>query len=374
MGDSENSVEPLEIKEGTRLLFKDSDEIWTRGKFVTFNDKGQVVLKQIRVYDKNVMEETHERESVIFPYDNNKEVFYHNEIYKVTIKPYQKPPFIKNRFNTYLQNTKDDQVVGVHKKELIQTLKETDTARWTFANDQKILYNHQSWWWLDPQFSEATVHRCLDYNLVPSYKVEYAGEDGSPQTKIIMKAVLESKGYKNIKPYPEPEQRQTPPGTPLGGPAKERALNSAAWTEDRATRFFNMFLQNIHPPLDKNEYEQYRNAVTSFLTGVEIVDFPLVSQFGEIAFADMGLTEQGFWVGEIQFANNNGQNYQDHRDKAMALFNEAEEHLAELSGDQNPNASFIDSPETHQNPPTELSTAFTKESCTVCGIMYGRTK
>ena len=101
------------------------------------------------------------------------------------------------------------------------------------------------------------------------------------------------------------------------------AQQSEAWTQDRAARFFDRFVQKL-PSVN---VRPYRAAVIAFVTGAADADFGRVAIFGEIAFGDMGLTSTGFWVGSTRFANSDGKNYQTHRNLAMALFNEAEQAL-----------------------------------------------
>ena len=97
-----------------------------------------------------------------------------------------------------------------------------------------------------------------------------------------------------------------------------------AWSREKTAVFFDLYRRQF-PQMKINDYEQ---AVTTYVTTPSIArsdtfDFDKVAIFGEIAFADSGLTTEGFWVGPDRFANNNGPNYKTMRAKAMTLFNEA---------------------------------------------------
>ncbi len=135
------------------------------------------------------------------------------------------------------------------------------------------------------------------------------------------------------QPQPQPQPRFEDRTATMAAAGKARGLandsNANAWSAQKAAVFFELYRQQF----PEKRIDDYVQAVTTYVTTPSITqspkfNFTLVATFGEIAFADSGLTRQGFWVGQERFANSNGPSYKTMRAMAMTLFNEAYATLA----------------------------------------------
>lgn len=115
-----------------------------------------------------------------------------------------------------------------------------------------------------------------------------------------------------------------------GGGAAPRAVD---WSRGQAATFFSRWKQ-VFPRVNVEEYEK---KVTAYVTDPRQARRDDVAHaaavFGEIAFADCDLTGVGFWGrGGRRFANSNDDNYKNHRNSAMELFDKADRKLKSLAG------------------------------------------
>lgn len=136
-------------------------------------------------------------------------------------------------------------------------------------------------------------------------------------------------GQPQPRPQPPFEDRTVTMAAPGKAQGLARGSDANAWSAQKAAVFFELYRQQF----PEKRVDDYVQAVTTYVTTPSITqsptfDFTLVAKFGEIAFADSGLTRQGFWVGQERFANSDGPSYKTTRAMAMTLFNEAYATLA----------------------------------------------
>lgn len=109
-------------------------------------------------------------------------------------------------------------------------------------------------------------------------------------------------------------------------PSQPSPVTAKSWTTGRADAFCTLYRAAYNIP----NSDELLIAVKRYLTAPDKLtdaDLTNVAIFGEIAFADRGLSTTGFWRGTVRFANNNGDNYKRKRNLALELFEGAEQKL-----------------------------------------------